>query len=155
MKKYLVGTVTLDRDTEMTNTSFQYATSFETLLVKAGTYPIYVYADDIRRGRLGRVARSVLIDYTGEVLAGNVGKKIGSISDYFQCWYGYEMADAFLKGRPGLTTNKWYDYHFAIRPEWTVQVADFVSDFENSRIMCLELLLKDGAEPVEMREGVE
>lgn len=151
MKKYLVGTVTQDHDREMINTSFSYAADFEQILVKAGTYPIYVYADDLVKHDV-IIVGSVYIGYHGVVLSGNVGNKAGVNSKYHPYRYGYDMAAAFLRGHDDYNREKWYDVHYEIGSAFTVRVCDFISSYDGKRILHLQLIRKDGTDLIEMEE---
>ena len=151
MKKYLVGIVTLDQDREMTNTSFSYAADYETILVKAGSYPIYVYDDDLKKYDDEIIVESVRIGYNGIVLESNVGNKPGTNSEYHRYRYGYDMAAAFLRGHDDYNREKWYDVHYIIGAAFTVCVHDFIS-YDGERILCLQLVRKDGTDLIEMEE---
>ena len=83
--KITIGTIKLDRDTEMTNTQFSYAADFETLIVPKGEYTIYADSADleIRNGRVYLGWRNY-IGYEGTVKAGNVGDRVKLLRSFGQ-----------------------------------------------------------------------
>lgn len=143
-KKVLIGTVTLERDQVVWNNQFQYAASFEQLLIPAGEYPIYAYESDLKKDKEGRLTLGWrnYIGYEGTVISGNIGNKPGAHSRYDVMTYDYILAGRFLKG---------YDYYgsqgtkmvYQLRPAWTLEVHDFV--YENrERHFSLRVVKKHG-----------
>lgn len=142
MRKIMVGTVELERDVEMLNTSFQYAASFEKLKVSKGVYPIYAYESDIRNRNGKRSIGAAYIGYDGTVLASNVGGKPGEKTTYDPFGYGYSFAHDFLQGSD--YTQQYGQRNFVLNAEWEINIHDFVSDYDNKRCFLLEIALKDG-----------
>lgn len=147
MKHILIGTITLEKDVVMYNNQFQYAASFEQLMIPAGEYPVYAREDglDTRRGRTE--VKDGYIGFEGTVLAGNVGGKPGEPSSYHQMWYGYNLAECFLNGHD-YNNNVRYDVRrdWVLRPEWGLDITDFNSGIDGRRLFSLNIALKDGAE---------
>lgn len=146
-RKVLLGTITLERDVVMYNNQFQYAASFEQLNVPKGEYPIYTYESNLKKDKDGKVRLGYLnfLGFEGTVLSGNIGNKPGDHSRYDLCVYEYTLADYFLDG---------YDYYnkiiraeYVLRPEWGIELHDFVSSFDGKRCFVKALYLKDGEEP--------
>ena len=142
MKKVLIGTVTLERDTKMENRSFQYAASFEDLLVPKGTYSIYTYADDLARcnGKI-HVSGFCFCEYAGTVIAGNVGGEKGDTTQYGQAVRYYELADDFEKG---FEYRKLDRFDYELRPEWGLELREY--EYDGKRHFVKDIVLKDGAE---------
>lgn len=145
-KKVIIGYVTLPKDTEMHNNQFEYAASFEHLLVPAGKYPIYAYAKDLDRSRgYVRLGWRNYVGYEGTVIASNVGGKPGEKTGYHLMTQDYILADAFFNGHDACL--HYLDRReYELRPEWTIKVHDFVSSFDGKRVFMAEVVLKDGAE---------
>ena len=148
-RRILLGTVSLERDVVMWNNQFQYAASFEQLNVPKGEYPVYTYESNLKK-RHGKVELGYLnfLGFEGTVLSGNIGNKPGDHSRYDLCVYEYTLADNFLEG---------YDYYdkttratYELRPEWGIELHDFVSSFDGKRCFVKSLFLKDGCEPTYM-----
>lgn len=141
-RKILIGTVTLDRDTVMWNNQFQYAASFEQLEVKAGEYPIYTYESNLKE-RNGRYYPDYLnfLGFEGTVISGNIGNKPGDHSSYHLCVYEYQLADYFLNGHEYF--NKMTRGEYVLRPEFGIELHDFVSSIDGRRIFTLSLYVKD------------
>ena len=141
-RKIKIGTVTVTRDEEMWNNQFQYAASFEHLLVKAGTYPIYTYESHLekRNGKV-RLDGAGFIGFEGTVIASNVGGKPGHPTSYHIHTYNYLLAHSFLEGH-----DFHYRHEYELAPEWGIEIHDFVSSFDNKRVFCLDIILKDGME---------
>lgn len=144
-KKVIIGTVTVNHDTEMHNNQFEYAGSFENLLVKAGTYPIYAYEKDLVKTKDGKVMLGWrnYIGYEGTVLEGNIGNKVGSQSSYHLMIYNYSLADCFTEGR---RCDKYHDETYDLWHEWGIVLDDFVSSIDGRRIFTKDVVLKDGKE---------
>lgn len=144
-RRILLGTVTLEKDVVMYNNQFQYAASFEQLNVPKGEYPIYTYESNLKK-RDGKIGLGYLnfLGFEGTVLSGNIGNKPGDHSYYHLCTYEYMLADHFLEG---------YDYYdkiiratYELRPEWGIELHDFVSSFDGKRCFTKNLFLKEGYE---------
>ena len=144
MKKILIGTVTLTEDVVMYNNQFQYAASFETLKVKKGTYPIFGYESNLRIVRGKTELEDAYLDFGGIVIESNVGGKPGDHTNYAQRWRGYSLAEAFINGYDYF--NKIIRGEFELRPEWGIELHDFVSSIDNKRYFSKAIVLKDGAE---------
>ena len=141
MKKVLIGKVIVDNDVEMVNTQFGYAASYERLMVKKGEYPIYAYENDLKRSGSVLGWRN-FIGYEGTVIDGNVGGKPGDSTRYDLMIYDYNLADHFLDGHTYDDVRKTYE----LRPEWGIELHDFISSIDNRRIFTKNIVLKDGAE---------
>ena len=140
--KVLIGKVNVERDVEMVNTQFGYAASFERLLVKKGEYPIYAYASDLELNG-SMLGWCNCIGYEGTVIDGNVGGKPGEPTSYHMMIYDYNLADRFLDGsRYDNGVRETYE----LRPEWGIELRDFVSSFDNRRVFIKRIVLKDNAE---------
>lgn len=145
MKKVLIGTVEIERDVEMFNNQFGYAASFEQLKVEKGIYPIYAYEGDLKReGGKVRLGWRNYIGYEGTLIAGNVGGKPGEHTSYHLMVYEYTLAEHFLSG------HSYYDkvvrMTYELRPEWTLELGDYISSYDNRRHFYTEVVLKEGAE---------
>lgn len=141
-RKVIIGTVTVTKDKEMYNYQFQYAASFERLLVKAGTYPIFAYESDIeKKNGQTHLGWRNYIGYEGTVIASNVGGHPGEVTCYNQMVRDYTLADLFVKGY-----NRDWDEEFELAPEWGIELVDFISIYDNKRIFLKKIVLKDGAE---------
>ena len=145
-KRVLIGTVEIERDVVMWNNQFGYAASFEQLTVPKGVYPVYAFTGDLARDKNGKVSLGWrnYIGYEGTIISGNVGGKPGDHTDYHLMIYDYSLAEYFLEG---------YSYYdktvrmtYELRPEWGIELHDFVSSFDNKRIFTKSIFLKDGAE---------
>ena len=147
MKPFMIGTVKLDRDTVMTNTSFSYAADWQQINVPAGEYPIYGYKTMNYDGKV-HVDWQNYIGYEGTICGGNVGT-IGDKAHYCVQSYGYSLAQHFIDGH---AYEGYTRIDFTLRPEWGIVISDFVSSFDNKRIFVLGLELKDGAEMTYMEE---
>lgn len=147
MRHILIGSITLEKDVVMYNNQFQYAASFEQLNVPAGEYPVYVREDDLYTRRSRIEVKDGYIGFEGTVLAGNVGGKPGDHSSYHQMWYGYDMADCFLQGHDYNNALR-YDVRreWKLRPEWGLEISDFISSIDGKRLFSLGITLKEGAE---------
>ena len=139
-KMVLIGTVEISEDVVMYNRSFQYAGSFEDILVKKGIYEIMADSTDLDRyddNRDVRLGWRNYIVYKGTVVASNVGGKQGDETKYCQHSYAYMLAEDFLKGHKYIGSAK---YTYRLRPEWGITVSDSVYDGE--RIFSLGIYLK-------------
>ena len=144
-EKILLGTITLERDTVLMNTSFQYAASFEELKAEKGEYPIYTYVRDLRKTRDGKLeVEDAFFGFEGTVLRGNVGGKPGDHTYYSPYVRGYDLAQYVLDGYTYF--NKIDRATIELRPEWELKLNDFISSYDNRRVFCLDVVLKDGAE---------
>lgn len=144
-KKILLGTIALERDTVLMNTSFQYAASFEELKVEKGEYPIYTYASDLRKTRDGILeVDCAYFGFEGTVLRGNVGGKPGDHTYYSTYVRGYDLAQYVLDGHKYF--NKIDRATIELRAEWELKVSDFISSYDNKRVFCLDVVLKEDAE---------
>lgn len=142
-KVVLIGTVTLEKDQVMCNTQFQYAASFEELLVPKGEYPVYAYEGDLNRNR-GDVSLGWrnYIGYEGTVLRGNIGNKIGDRSRYDLMVYDYTLAEHFLK-RHGYWDLIRYDnrMEWKLDPHWTLKLEEW--EYEGKRKFSVRVVRKD------------
>ena len=142
-KKVLIGTVTLEKDQVMWNNQFQYAASFEELLVPAGGYPVYAYEGDLdrRRGDV-RLGWRNYIGYEGTVLSGNIGNKAGDHSDYHLMVYDYTLAEHFLNGH-GYWNEIRYDNRmtWSLMPQWTLKLEEW--EYEGERHFSVHVVRKD------------
>lgn len=144
-KQILLGTITLEQDTVMMNLSFQYAASFEELTVPKGEYPIYTYASDMRTDKNGvKEVGCAYYGFKGIVLRGNVGGKPGETTYYSPYQRGYSLAEELISGH--VYFNKIDRADLELRPEWGIEISDFISSFDNKRCFSLGIVLKDGAE---------
>lgn len=141
VRRVLVGTVTLERDTVMYNLEFQYAASFEQLKIAKGEYPIYAREDDLITRNGETELRTGYIGYEGIVLAGNVGNKPGERSKYHPYIRGYELADRFVNGYGYYNKIDRADY--ALRPEWGIKLDDYVSSIDGRRKFSHDIVLTD------------
>lgn len=82
------------------------------------------------------------IGYEGTVIDGNVGGKPGDSTRYDLMIYDYNLADHFLDGHSYDDVRKTYE----LRPEWGIELHDFISSIDNRRIFIKKIVLKDGAE---------
>ena len=143
--RVLIGTVTLEKDLIMLNTSYQYAASFEELNIPKGEYQIWADESDLHRRKDGHLyADSMFIEYKGTFTRGNVGNKIGSNSEYRPFLSGYNIAQWFLN-KHNYLEKEWWAKEFILDNSWTIIVDDFIS-FDGSRVMMLDIVLKDNAE---------
>ena len=142
MKKILIGKVTVDNDVEMINTQFEYAASYEKLLVKKGEYPIYAYANDLKHNGTALGWRN-FIGYEGTVIDGNVGGNPGEPTSYHVMTYDYILADHFLDGHTYHNGRETYE----LRPEWDIELHDFISSIDNRRVFTKKIVLKEGYKP--------
>lgn len=126
-KKVLIGTVTLDRDIEMDNNQFSYAADHVRLLVRKGSYPIYTYDDDLKKSKDGKISLGWdnLIGFEGEVISSTFGLKPGEHTSYHQMVYDYSLADYFCDGHEYLGMCR---LEYDLRPEWGIELYDFVYD---------------------------
>ena len=147
MSKIQIGTVTITRDVIKSNMQFQWASSFEDIEVKAGTYPIVCHWQDMKKSDQGRsLPTFCYIEWDGTVVAGNVGNKIGDHSYYGSQVYDYWLAQKFLKG------SEWdyaddCEYFWELDDNFTLKVSDFVSCYDGRRKFHLAVYLKDGINP--------
>ena len=146
MKKVLIGTVVLDRDTEMHNASFSYAADFEDVLVPKGEYPIFAYEVDIEVGKDGgkQLGRNAFFGYEGTVLRGSFGG-VGTHTSYNADVYDYELARMFIEGH-----DSKFHKEYRLRPEWYPKLVEAKSILDGRRIFTYDLCLKDGAEMIYM-----
>ena len=143
-KRVLIGTVSLNHEKVMTNLQFQYAASFEELLVPEGEYPITAYEGDlVTRNGVTALGWRNYIEFEGTVIRGNVGGKPGDKTSYCPMEYDYDLAELFLKGH---TYSDGVLSTFSLRPEWDIVIHDFISDFDGQRKFVLGIRLKDGAD---------
>lgn len=147
MKKIRIGSVTLENDVVMENQQFQYAASFERLKVSQGTYPIFVYADDVRKvdGKIQLDWRNY-IRFDGTVISGNVGGEPGEHTTYSVMTYDYILADYFIKGYSDIrdeADGKRVRCNYELAPEWGIEIDDFVSGIDNKRCFAKRIFLKD------------
>lgn len=149
-RRILIGTVNLDRDTEMFNNAYEYAASFENVLVPAGTYPVYCYSSDIKPRGERLVLDGGYLGYEGTLLSGNVGGKPGDHTDYHPRAYNFMLAEWFFNGYVHIYEQPYTTKVFELRPEWRLDLADFFSAFDNRRVFTMDLVL-DG-EPTYMDE---
>lgn len=148
MKKIRIGSVTLENNVVMDNLQFQYAASYERLEVPQGTYPIFVYADDVRNydGKIQLDWRNY-IRFEGTVISGNVGGNPGDHTTYSVMTYDYILADYFMKGYTDIYDD--YDRHKRVRcnyelaPEWGIEINDFISCIDGKRMFAKRIFLKD------------
>ena len=142
-RKVLIGTVSIEKDIIMTNEQFSYAADFERLMVKAGEYPIYAYAEDFERGTgCVRLGWRNYIGFEGTVIYSNVGGMPGEKTSYHQMVYDYILADTFCDGFEYYQHSVRAEYQ--LRPEWTIVLSDF--DYDGKRHFIKRIVLKDGVE---------
>ena len=120
----VIGKYIQKQDEVMYNFSFQYAASFEQLLVPAGEYDIVMY-----EGR-GYGA----INYSGTVISGNVGGKPGDKTHYAAHIYDYEVARKILEG----------DDRYSLMPDYTAVWHTFISPYDGKELTIPHLADKDG-----------
>lgn len=140
MKRVLIGYARLEKDVEMTNTSFSYAADYERLLVAKGEYPIYAYLDDLEAEKDGKIRLGWrnYIGYEGTVIDGNVGGKPGDATSYHQMNYDYILAELFYQGHDYIELVQ-EDY--ILRPEWGIELRDFC--YDGKRNFTMKIVLKD------------
>lgn len=142
MKKVLIGTVTLEKDCPMVNGQFSYAADYERIAVTKGEHPIYAYADDLEKTADGktRLGWRNYIGYDGTVIDGNVGGKPGDKTSYHKMAYDHTLAQLFFEGHEYIQNVR---MNYELRPEWGIELRDFV--YDNKRHFTMHIVLKDGA----------
>ena len=141
MSKVLFGTVSIDRDVQMHNNQFQYAASFEDLLVPAGEYPIYAYEDDLEhRGGKTYLGWRNYIGFEGTCLRGNIGNKPGEHTSYHVMVYDYDLAECFLHGHDYPISGSTVMYTYKLLPKWQLEVRDF--EYDGERLFGLKVVQK-------------
>ncbi len=127
MKKVLIGTVHVEKDTIMLNQQFTYAADFEELNVKAGDYPVYTYADELERhdDRVILGHGTHYIGFTGTLVRSSFKGTPGEETHFHPMCYAYQLADGFLRGHE-LFQGVRLDY--TLRPEWGMFVDECAYD---------------------------
>ena len=135
MDKVLIGSVTLRKDTVMYNGSFQYAASFEELLVPEGEYPIYAYKDDlVEQDGHKKLGWRNYIGYEGTVMRGNVGGRPGEHTYYHAMIYDYELARLFYDG---------HDKHgneYKLFNNWYMKLRE--CEYQGERLFTMDVIMK-------------
>lgn len=144
--RVLIGTVTLEKDLIMLNTSFQYAASFEELKVQKGVYQIYSYESEFVKRKNGEIILDMaFIEYHGTVTRGNVGNNPGDQACYAPYIRDYDLAEYVLT-KHNLLEKEWWAKTYRIDDAWEIYVEDFISIFDNERKISIGIRRKPGTE---------
>lgn len=140
-EKLIVGYCTVKKDEMMYNRSFQYAASYEDVLVPAGKYPVVAFKDDLLKdGGKMKLGWRNYIEYEGTVVASNVGGKPGEKTYYCPMIYDYQLAQYFLNG--GDETVGWNERHeYELAPEWELNIHEY--KWDGVRRFGLDVVLKE------------
>lgn len=143
-RKVLLGKVVIDQDIEMHNMDFEYAASFEDLLVKRGEYPIYTYESSLKEdgGKIRLTGYRNYFGYEGTVLASNVGGKKGEHTTYTPSTYAFMLAEMFVQGH-----DAYFKKEYVLRPEWEIEIEDYISSCDDKRHFMFNIVLKDRTVP--------
>ena len=135
MSKVLIGSITIKKDTQMFNGQFQYAASFEELLVPAGEYPIYTDEADLRfENGTARLGWRNYIGYEGTVIRGNVGGKQGDRTRVDEHIYDYELAKLFLDGHDKNGNE------YTLFDNWYLTIRE--CHYEGKRLFAIDIIKK-------------
>lgn len=140
MAKVIIGKAILKKDVVMED-SFQYAESFERILVKAGEYPIYSYEVDLKhRDGVTMLGWRNHIGYEGTVIDSNVGGKAGEKRTYYTCLYDYELAEMFFNGRGNVMSNTYLYITYELANNWTLKLEEF--EYNGERHFSMKVVQK-------------